>query len=334
MSLRICVVTVSYGNRWSFLQRVMERVLGFSQVSDVVVVNNASEYSVSDVVAVFEDDRVHVLNEAENIGSAGGYADGIAYAKDSTSADLIWLLDDDNLPAENSAAVLLEAWGKLEGSDDQKALFCFREDRLTHQRIAKGQDPSNYYLVPDNFMGFHLFRMLKNKLRKAKNAQVDRQNIKPFAQMPYVPYGGFVLHRLMVDKIGFPNRDFFVYVDDSEYTHRVTAFGGAIWLVSSALITDIDPSQGNNYKAGFLRSPLLDLWNFRTYYQVRNRIYFYSRNSVRHPWIYLVNQFLFMLQLFLIALLSGKRKQFAGLRAAVKHGHEGVLGKRAAIPGT
>jgi len=334
MELSIGVVTVTYGNRWRFLQKVLERVLAFPQVKVVVVVDNASDYSVADAIRVFNDSRIKVISEAENKGSAGGYKDGISEAVNSSNADLIWLLDDDNLPKRDAAELLLSAWEKIEGNSTSKALFCFRADRLPHLRIAKGQNPHDYYLVPDNFMGFHVLRIVKNKLRKARNAEVDRMPIQPFVKMPYVPYGGFFMHRDMVKLIGTPNADFFVYADDSEYTYRVTKNGGSIWLVSAAEVIDIDPSQGNNYKAGFLRSPLLDLWNFRTYYQVRNRIYFYSRASVRNRILYKINQFLFMAQLFLSATLTGKIKAYKGFKAAVEAGHRGKLGKVDPIPGT
>ena len=137
----------------------------------------------------------------------------------------------------------------------------------------------------------------------------------------------------MVDRIGLPNVDFFVYADDSEYTCRITQAGATIWLVSAASITDVDVSQGNAYKTARFHSPLLDLWNFRTYYQVRNRIYFYSRVAVHRPWLYKLNQGLFTLQLALQAILTKKTKAFKGFLQAVRDGHRGALGKRDNIPG-
>lgn len=316
------------------MREVLERVLGYEQVSAVVVVDNASDYDVADAAGTFNDARIRIITEIENKGSAGGYSDGIAFGRDRTDADLIWLLDDDNLPAADAVKQLLSAWEKIEGDASNKALFCFRADRLTHSRIAKGQDPSAYYLIPDNFMGFHVLRILKNRFRKARSREIDNRPMLPFAQMPYVPYGGFIMHRQMVKKIGLPNPAFFVYADDSEYTYRVTQSGGKIWLVSAAKVTDIDPSQGNNYRAGFLCSPLLELWNFRTYYNVRNRIYFYSRVSVKTRWLYKLNRFLFMSHLCLIAVLTGKTKEYKGFKIAVNHGSRGLLGKVEAVPGT
>ena len=43
---KVCVLTVTYGNRWRFLQQVLRRVLGFAEVVQVVVINNDSDYSV------------------------------------------------------------------------------------------------------------------------------------------------------------------------------------------------------------------------------------------------------------------------------------------------
>jgi GT2 family glycosyltransferase len=324
---KVCVLTVTYANRRQFLNQVLKRVLGFEPVIGVLVINNASFYNVSGLATQLGDDRVTVLNNNENIGSAGGYKQGINYAHKNIDADFIWLLDDDNVPEENTLHDLLRMWDEIPGENNKKALFCLRPDRAVHIRIAKGEDPYRYYLVRDNFMGFNLFRILHNKFYKLRDRWRKDTAFKKYVQMPYVPYGGLLFHQTMVDVIGLPNDDFFLYVDDSEYTYRITQNNGVIWLVPSCRVIDVDQSQGIDYKRKPFHSHLLDQWNFRTYYAIRNRMYFYSRVANQNKLIFKINKHLYLAYLFVVSLLSLKVKQYKKLLSAVDDGLDGKLGK-------
>lgn len=324
MQYKVCVVTVTYGDRWKFLKEVLARVVSFNNVANVIVVNNAAVYSVEDNIS---HPKITVLNNEENDGSAGGYNKGVAYAYNNTDCDFIWLLDDDNLPAENALSELFKYWDSIAGSDIEKALFCMRPDRQTHIDIAKGAGTDRHYLVANNFLGFSVSRILKNQYLKRIKRSKPAHTFLDHIQMPYVPYGGLFIHRQMVKDIGFPNSEFFLYVDDSEYTYRITQKGGKIHLIPSATIIDIDVSQGINYQHSLFRSHLLDLWNFRTYYHIRNRVYFYSRVAVRNKFIFGVNKTLYLSWLWIVSKLSNKKDAYRKLLVAVDDGLKGKLGK-------
>lgn len=324
---KVCVLTLTYANRWQFLEQVLKRVLSFAPVTQVVVVNNAALYNVEESAGQLNDSRVTVLNNAENLGSAGGYKQTLEYAYQQTDADMVWLLDDDNLPDEASLDILLKNWDEIAGANDQKALYCLREDRPPHVKIGRGQDPGRYYLVPNNFMGFSIFNIFKNRLYKARDKFADTSAYLDKVTMPYVPYGGLLMHRAMIGLIGFPDEQFYLYVDDSEYTYRITKNGGAIWLIPECKVVDIDQSQGLTYQPKAFHSHLLDQWSFRTYYAVRNRMYFYSRNAVSSALIFGINKNLYLAYLWIISILSSKRQEYGKFLTAVNDGLKGVMGK-------
>jgi GT2 family glycosyltransferase len=324
---KVCVLTLTYANRWQFLEQVLNRVLAFEHIIQVVVVNNASLYNVSERTAGMNDTRVTVLNNDENLGSAGGYKQAIDYALKNTDADFIWLLDDDNVPEPNVLPNLLRMWGEIPGENDEKALFCLRDDRPTHVKIAKGEDPSRYYLVKNSFMGFSLFNILRNRYYKMSDKGKEQRSYKKYVQMPYVPYGGLLFHHSMIEVIGLPNADFFLYVDDSEYTYRITQNKGAIWLVPSCRVVDVDKSQGIGYQKKLFHSKLLDQWSFRTFYTLRNWVYFYSLMAVQNNLTFKINKALYLTYLKVISLFSSKTEEYKKLRSAVNDGLNGKLGK-------
>ena len=145
--------------------------------------------------------------------------------------------------------------------------------------------------------------------------------------MPYVPYGGLLMHKSLVADIGYPDERFYLYVDDSEYSYRITQNGGTIWLIPECKVVDIDKSQGINYKKRLFHSQLLDQWNFRNYYHLRNRIYFYSRVAVKNNFVFKLNKALYLAFLQIVSVLSGKTTEYRKLVNAVDDGLKGNLGK-------
>jgi len=330
LKYKISVVTVTYGNRWIFLSRVIQRLLNSHLVYQVVLVNNASTYNLQAQVDQLNDTRIKVIEHTENLGSAAGYKAGIAHAHQNTDTDFIWLLDDDNLPEENTLDLLIKTWEELKAVPNKTALYCLRHDRKAHVNIAKGENPYRYYLVPDNFLGFNLFRIPYNQFLKFRDKFKKPSAYLQSAPIPYVPYGGLLMHKALIDVIGYPDERFFLYVDDSEYTYRITQSGGTILLVPGCEVRDIDQSIGNTYQPKPLHSHYLDQWSFRTYYHVRNRLYFYNSVAVKNRMVFSLNKIIYMAWLKLISILSAKQSEYQKLKVAVNDGLNARVGKAGA----
>lgn len=326
ITYNICVLIVTYSNRWQFLSQVLKRVGTLENVTDIVVVDNASAYSVAENCRQLADERIKVITNKENLGSAGGYKVGLEYFKQDCAADFVWLLDDDNQPAVDALDQLTGAWSSIPLSDDRKALFSLRPDRKQHVRIAEGKNANRFFSAENSFMGFNLLRIPFNQYYKLRDRFIKGGTFKEKALMPYAPYGGMFFHKRMLDLIGYPEESFFVYADDSEYTYRITKKGGQIWLIPASRIKDVDTSYGINYTRHFWRSVYLDLWSFRTYYQVRNSVYFYDQVNVDNRLVYGLNKWLFLTGQWLISRITAKQANYSKLLKAVEDGLSGRLG--------
>jgi GT2 family glycosyltransferase len=326
ITYNICVLIVTYSNRWQFLEQVLKGVTALENVTDVIVVDNASTYSVAQNCELLQDQRIKVITNTDNLGSAGGYKMGLEYFMKQTEANFVWLLDDDNLPAPDALEKLTEIWPAIPSPDDQKALFSLRPDRKQHVRVAQGEDANRFFLVRNSFMGFNLFRIPVNQYYKLREKFIKPGPVKEKVPMPYAPYGGMFFHKDMVRLIGYPDADFFVYADDSEYTYRMTEKGATIWLIPSSQITDIDKSYGIKYVKHIWRSIYLDLWSFRTYYQVRNSVYFYDRVNVSNTVVYGMNKWLFLKGQWIISKLTAKEENYKKLLTAIQDGLSAKLG--------
>ncbi|SDJ36334.1 Glycosyltransferase, GT2 family [Pedobacter sp. ok626] len=326
ITYNICVLIVTYSDRWQFLEQILRRVTTLENVTNVIVVDNASTYSVEQNCKLLKDNRIQVVTHTQNLGSAGGYKAGLEFFSKETEADFVWLLDDDNLPNPDALEKLTDIWNTSPLDDDKKALFSLRLDRKNHVQIAQGEDANRFLLVENSFMGFNLFRAPVNQYYKLRNKFKKQSGFKEKAVMPYAAYGGMFFHRRMVDLIGYPDESFFVYADDSEYTYRMTEKGATIWLVPASQIVDIDKSQGITYVKYFWRSVYLDLWSFRTYYQVRNSIYFYARFNVTNATIYGINKWLFLTGQWIISQITAKQENYKKFLIAINDGLTGGMG--------
>ena len=96
---------------------------------------------------------------------------------------------------------------------------------------------------------------------------------------------GFYIGRNIIDKIGFPRGDFFIYYDDSEYADRIIKNKFNIYKVKDSII-DHQDAVGNvafqitwfGKKINILKLPDS---NWRLYYLVRNDILRFSYRDIR-----------------------------------------------------
>ena len=307
--MKVCSVIVTYGDRFHLLKQVIEACYK-EGVDKVIVIDNASEENSKKQLKEYEkenQDRLKVIYLEENTGSAGGYKRGLQEAYECEECEYIWLLDDDNMPQKDSLKVLKEFWGKLENKEKEKkvSLLSFRPDRMAYKEAIMTNNPNLVLGRKNSFLGFHILDLPKKVLRVLKRkigikTFVEDKNIKS-GKVAVAPYGGMFFHKKIIDNIGYPREEFFVYADDHEWSYRITKRGGKIILVLDSKLKDIDISWNLKEKA---KSPFYSYLNeggdFRVYYAVRNRVHFDLQYLVNNRFLYKINMyiFIFILQFF------------------------------------
>ena len=267
--LGVCVVTVTYGQRWKYLALVLSEVVRHHPaICSIVVVDNGCIEPVVDHIAHQPwCNRVMVVRLSENQGSAGGFRAGLE-AANRTGADLIWLLDDDNRPHEGALGRLLAAYHFL-NDDPNNLLLCLRRDRQELVRAAATGAPVEF--VPNSFFGIHVNTLWKRILTRLKPEHGSRRMRFPLTQIGYAPYGGLLMSRKWIAAVGLPDARYFAYADDHEFTQRITRAGGRIFLCAVSEVEDLETSWNRSYRKG----PIM-FWDLasstRIYYGVRNRV--------------------------------------------------------------
>lgn len=325
----VTVITVTYGNRWKYLNDILISISSLTNVETIIVVDNCSSYNVADSCGKISS-KINVITLDENKGSAIGYSIGIQEAIKYNYEGFIWLLDDDNLPLENALDSLIYRYKEIYESCGNKAvgLTSLRKKRNDHLKVAAGQNPNSIFPAKNSFLGFHYKNILQRFFKKyifTSQAHINTTK-QPYIKIPVAPYGGFFFHKSTVNLIGFPNSDFYLYADDHQYTYRLNSLGG-IYLVPESIVDDIDQSWFVVNNTNYYKSLILNDSSFRIYYSVRNRIYFEQTDLVENKREYMTNRSLLLILLRLISILYKRRTRYRFIRNAIKDGENGSLGK-------
>lgn len=320
---RTCAVTVTYGNRFALLEQVLTALLQ-TNIGHIIVVDNASETASQQALYSFLENHAHdhltVLTMPQNLGSAGGYKAGIEAALEA-DCDFVWLLDDDNVPAEDAFHHLQNAYAKLLSQYSQFALCALRDDRANLKAWAQGVPTA--ITRPSSVLGFHLLDIPAKLL-----APLHKKTPCTLCPLPFAPYGGMLLPRNVVDTIGTPDARFYLYSDDYEYTYRITKQGGEIFLVPASRIIDVDTSwHVRKKKTRALQQLFITPSDERIFYATRNAIYWTKHVRQGSPIWYTLNIMLVRLGIAVEALLAGDVKRWRLLEKAIREGARGTLGK-------
>lgn len=249
--MKIIAVVVTY-NRLELLKQSVASLRNNSPLSQIVVVNNGA----TDGTHEWLDAQSDILTiHQSNVGGSGGFYTGIAKAYEM-GADWIWCMDDDVFPRQDCLQQLLDCLGKDIGI-------------LAPRRILNGQ-PFIHEFTSYNFTN-PLLSMKRGKLHPSISVPTD---------IAGCDFEGPFISRQVVERIGLPNKDFFIFCDDTDYCLRAYLAGFRLCYVPTALMD----------KQAFFSE---DSWasrqqkkKWKRYYQVRNEAYMnhhYGKNfAVRY----------------------------------------------------
>ena len=228
--MTIAAVVVTY-NRLSLLKECLEAIsLQTCKVNSIIVVNNASTDGTTEYLQQLDDKQIVVKSLEKNIGGAGGFAEGIAIAT-KMNVDAIWIMDDDTIPQTDALEHLVYILNQHENTGFVNSKVVWTDGNI-HQMNIPG------YVHHDD-LGGGLYA-----IRSAS-------------------FVSLLVPSKIVREVGLPYREFFIWVDDAEFTSSVVVHKTA-----------------TNYGASIKTATPEAAWKF--YYYMRNGM-FASRGE--KPWI-------------------------------------------------
>jgi GT2 family glycosyltransferase len=200
-----------------FLRRQAEALAGEAALREWIVVANGN---VGLVRAAGLKPVPRMVELASNGGSAVGFAAGLKAALDDPGNARVLLLDDDNLPGPGVIDGLLAIGA------DAVAAYRPRLYWVEARGIAARRT--------DSCLGFHLFDLPGKLWRRVVGPPAVRARVV----MRSAGYGGLLVTRGLVERIGLPDPAFVLYADDTEWTMRA----GGVVLATDLVVEDMDRS--------------------------------------------------------------------------------------------
>ncbi|UYV54094.1 glycosyltransferase [Priestia megaterium] len=305
---RITVVTVTYGDRWRYLKKNIDILKGIDLIEEIIVVDNGSSYNIKE--KLIEYPNVTLINLGENQGSARGFKIGIQrFLKKKKTLDLkqqeknwILLLDDDNYIKEINVDRMINCLST--SNVNCEAYVCIRNSRIDYYR--------NYRKAKYN--GFLGFNLMKSKVI-----------VNQLETYEMLPYSGILLSQRAIEKIGYPDENFYLYCDDYEYSFRLAKNNIVVKLLDFCLIEDMEESwnkKSSNFAVNIVNGDPL-----KVYYSVRNRIYFEKNNLTSNYFLYFCNLTLFLVYLMYRNIKSRNKMHLKSLQAIFRGILDGLRGK-------
>lgn len=232
--MKLGVVIVTY-NRLELLKEcIIACINQKEEFEKILVINNASTDGTKEYLENLNYKNIEIVNSRENLGGAGGFHLGIDRAT-SYDLDYLLLIDDDAMLDCNY----------------NKEIIKYMKKNDTNICAYSGIVKTN------NVIQFEHRRHLHNGF-KCTNSTPDEYNLEYF-DYDLSTFCGLYISMDIIKKIGLPNKEFFIWFDDTEYSLRIREYGkirniNKAWLNHK---TKISNTKGYNWKS---------------YYGLRNQI--------------------------------------------------------------
>lgn len=208
----ICAVVVTYNRKEKLIECLAALKAQTYSLDHIVVIDNASQDGTVDFLSEkgWRNNPYFTLKTLpNNQGGAGGFYEGIKFAEEN-QFDYIWLMDDDGMPATDCL---------------QQLLPYANEERYIGPLVLDIADPHKLTFT---------LRLPKSKTVLSNLNDITSSQFQQIICDVVMPFSGILFSRQLVQEIGFPRKEFFIWGDDIEYTWRARKQGYEIFTVIDA----------------------------------------------------------------------------------------------------
>ncbi|WP_270330180.1 glycosyltransferase [Lapidilactobacillus dextrinicus] len=253
--MNIVSVVVTYNRKELLIESINSLLAQKIKPKKIFIINNCSTDGTVDLLAKIFDFQmrtglIELINLPQNIGGSGGFHLGLEKAS-KTSADFISLSDDDAIFDQNYFRNIQQYWQ----THPKVAAFC--------GKVIDGQ--GRIQLV-------HKRNVLHSRSLLYETNISEEQYQHDF-KVDVVSFVGLVVSRQLVNKIGLPLAEYFIWYDDTEYSLRIRKYSEIVCLPSSVITHKVKQVSKNKNEYHY---------SWKEYYGVRNKINSALRHS-HHP---------------------------------------------------
>ena len=278
--MNIIAIITTYGNRFHFLNKVINRLLKEKIKKLLIISNGSNEHTKKLILNTNKNKKIKLIILKKNYGSAFAIKKGLKYSLKS-NFKFILLLDDDNLPALGFKKILERKYQQYGNSF--KNIFSPNRYKLKYYKNLQSKN-NQFFFFNNNFIKFNFLQIIFHFIKKLF---IKKEKLKKNILMQVAPYGGLFFNKEVIKSVGYPKTNFFSYADDFDFTLRMTRNNFNIYYCKDYLIEDLDKTlDENNYFSKKIDEK-------KIFFQIRNHTHF-NRNFITNKIIYYSNMFIFL----------------------------------------
>lgn len=262
----ISVVIVNYnaaGQLKRCLASIAENTNGLN--IETIVVDNASSDDSARMVATYFP-YVHVVQNIENHGYTQANNDGIRIAL----GEYIFILNNDTEIVPGCFEHMIE-YARAHPEAGAIAPQLLNPD-LTSQGNVKSFPTAASALFGRKSLLTRLFP--RNRYSRRYLVYLDHDMSTPF-EADYASTAGLLVRKVVLDRVGVFDTDFFCYWSDADLCHRIKNAGWKIVCEPAAKVIHYEGNGGT----GTVRRSVLSVVDFN-----RGAYLYYRKNRLAHPW--------------------------------------------------
>ena len=237
--MKVSAVVVTY-NRVEMRKEVISALLSSkARLNHVIVIDNNSEKATQDFLLSMGS-SIEYVRLTENLGGAGGSNRGIKYFMEHTEDDAVWLMDDDTVPDESTLSSLIDFADTI----------------------------GSYGFLASDVRWIDGSRALMNNLTLKNGLGKVPEDATQSVKVANATFVSLLMSRDIIQKIGLPITEFFIWGDDIEYTVRAERIAPGYFVPKANVVHKMSKNVGTNIVTDDEeRIP-------RYYFAYRNKMYY------------------------------------------------------------
>lgn len=243
---KVAAIVVTY-NRKDLLLENIKCLLNQKEIQpDIIVVDNCSNDGTYEVLEKYiKNQNVIYHNTGSNLGGAGGFQYGIRVAV-KYGYKYLWIMDDDCMPKENALKELFDADKKLNGN------YGFLSSKVLWKDGSICKINVQRHPLTRNITDFG----------------------KELIPATLASFVSLFLKSSVVEEVGLPIKEFFIWTDDWEYTRRISRKYPCFVAAKSIVIHKSAANIGADIAADTVER--IERYHFL----YRNDVYLYRREGI------------------------------------------------------
>lgn len=229
--------------RKELLKEVVERVINQTYpLSKVVVVDNNSNDGTEAVIAQLKSNspvEIEYQNTGANLGGAGGFSYGFNHVLND-EFDYLWIMDDDLLPENNCLEMML-----ISANNNQ----IIQPARFNLDGTCAEYSPIKFDLASP-FLLHPKIETVKDRIDSVQGNEI---------QIEGIPFEGPLIPKNIINRVGLPDKRFFIFYDDLDYAIRARKAGFKIICKKDAVAYRL-----------LMNNQVNDLQSWKGYFMLRN----------------------------------------------------------------